>query len=233
MAVSGIAFCSLDVYSFSPNLARCEFHFHGGPSDDNDVTDLLKRVEAGGAVKVCAGKGNKIYYVATPVSKKNDVYYFYLTSVFKTPVSDTYRWEYIPPKDLLEKAVREVYMQVAANDSMRQDSGGFAQVQGVSTALFYVLNKAWVGILPSEKQFNEICCSLPILSDADTIELKKALYDGNPKDIPELWRVDFIQGNDGGSPHYTFSVANKSHRWNIDFDFNDDSIRIEHIIMLR
>lgn len=238
---SSISF-SLDVFSLSLNTNRCEFYFPGSSSVDSDVTDLLKIVKSGSAVKLCADiYGNKSYYIATRISKKNEIHYFYLRRVFKIPVSNSYRWEYSPPKDSLQFAARKVYMQRAVDGGVRQDDSGFVQVQEMSIALFDVLDKSWKGILSSEKNFNEACggflsiLSISSIISSDIKSLKRALYIDDHQDVPKLLSVEFVEGDVSSSPHYTLSLANKLHEWHVEFDFNGDSIRIESIdgIVLR
>jgi hypothetical protein len=232
LAAGGIAFYSPDGYSLSLIQSRCEFYLHGSPPNDSDAVDLLKIVEPAGAVKICTFNHDRVYYVVTPVSKKNEVHYFYLRSVFKVPVSGGYRWEYNPPKDLLPLAIRGVYMQSAVAAGVRQDDPGFVAAHGLSTALFKVLSRAWKGIENSERQFDEACCSfsmLSLLSFPDIRGLRRALYSDEQKDGVKLLSVDFVEGGDSSAPYYTLSVGDKSRMWRLDFDFNGESIRIERI----
>lgn len=236
LMVGGSMSSNLDAYSLDLNSDHCEFYFPGGSSDDSDASDLLKTVESGGAVQVCTDvNGNKGYYVASPVSKENEVHYFYLRSVFRTPVADSYRWSHTPPKDLLQKAVREIYMKSAVNGGIRQNDSGFVQVQGISTSLFGVLDKAWKGILTSEEQFKEACSGyLLILSifSSDIKALKRALYTDDPKDTPKMLSVNLIKMDDSSAPHYMFLAVNKSRGWQVNFDFKDDSINIKDISLI-
>jgi hypothetical protein len=233
LAAGGISFYSSDRYSLSLISYRCDFYFHGNSTTDSDAVDLLKIVESAGAVKICTNiNGDRVYYVATPVSKKNEVHYFHIRGVFKTPVSEGYRWEYNPPKYLLPLVIRVIYMQSAVNASVRQDDPGFASTHGLSTALFKVLSRAWKGILASERQFDEACCSfsmLSLLSYPDIKGLRRALYSSEQKEGLKLLSVDLVEGSDSTAPYYTFSVGNTSRMWRIDFDFNGESIRIERI----
>jgi hypothetical protein len=233
LAAGGIAFYSSDGYSLSLIPYRCEFYFHGNSTNDSDAVDLLKIVESAGAVKVCTNiNGDRVYYVATPVSKKNEVHYFYMRGVFKTPVSEGYRWEYNPPRYSLPLAIRVVYMQSAVNAGVRQDDPGFVSTHGLSTALFKVVSRVWKGILASEKQLDEACCSFSMLSALSYFDirgLKRALYSSEQQDGLKLLSVDFVEGGDSSGPYYRFSAGNTSRMWRIDFDFNGESIRIERI----
>jgi hypothetical protein len=233
LAAGGITFFSPDGYSLSLIPYRCEFYFHDNSPNDSDAVELLKIVESAGAVKICTNiNGDKVYYVATPVLQKNEVHYFYLRSVFKMPASEGYRWDYDPPKDLLPLSAREIYMQNAVHAGVRHDDHGFVSTQGLSTALFKVLSRAWKGILTSERQFDEACCSfsiLSLLSYSDIRSLRRALYSAEEKKLLKLLSVDFIEGGESSAPYYTFSVGDKSRMWRIDFDFNGEAIRIERI----
>lgn len=222
-------------YSFSPNTDRCEFHFHGGSSDLDDLADLLKTVKPDGAVQVCTTiSGKKGYSVASPISESSGISYFYLRRVFKVSNSDGYRWEYFPPKESRELAYREIYMHGTVGGDLRQGDSGFVQASDISAGLFSTLNKSWNGILNSEKLFDEassdLTLSAKLFSDLKT--LKRALYHDDRENIPELYRVDFDRGDDSSSPHYKLSVANKSRIWSIDFDFEGEAIKFYWVTLV-
>jgi hypothetical protein len=224
--------CGGDVYGRSELSYRCEFHFHADLTGHPGLENLLAVVKSGGAIKVCSSSTeDKVYYLASPVSEKNRVHYFSLRQIFKTPVADGFRWEYSPPKNSLQLASHEVYMQGEASGTPRQDDSGFIVAQGVTAGVFRIINDSWKGIVSSEKQFNGSCCllSMPLLlSYYDIRQLKSALYGDGHKDVPRLLGVEFVEAG-AYAPRYILSVGNKTRIWRIGFDLSGESIRIDRV----
>lgn len=225
-------------YGLDPSTERCEFHFPYDTSDKNDdaLADLLSNRKYGEAVKVCtANNREKGYYIAYAVQQKQGVRYFYLREVFKTVVADRYRWVFTPPEDETHTGTRVMYMQVGRGN-FRQDHEGFVQVEGLSIGVFKKFSESWDDILSSKKSFDRAASSISILykllpDTASQIKtLKRALY--STEDIPKISSIFYIKGNNTSFPRYSFDAENKSHAWHIDFDFDEDDIRFDHIYLI-
>lgn len=214
------------------NTDKCEFFYQGELVDDSNVAELLNAIKDGEAVKVCTGgNGNRVFYVASSVSQKGDVSFFYLTRVFRTTVNDGYRWDFIPPENKLDLAAREVYMR-SGSKGFKQDDSGFVQAKGVSVGLFSMFINAWAQVCSSEDLFSDATNSMPMLRklSSDVKLLKNALFNDGDNDVkPKILRVEYVPGADFESPHYVLSVAHGSHTWDVEFDFFSDAISFESI----
>ena len=219
-------------YGLDQSSDSCEFYFFGDQGSDTDALALLAVAKPGEAVKVCTGSnGNKVYYVASAVSQKGGVTYFCTNRVFKGSSSDEPRWELVPPDNLLHLEIREAYMQVGTG-ILKQDHVGFIRVKGMSAGLFGALSNLWGSVRSSEKYFDEAVNSLSMLSklSSDTRALRRALY--RDRDAPAILTASYVEGNNSRPPHYTFSVVDRSHMWNIEFDFVGAAISFENIILI-
>lgn len=223
---------STNSYGSDRSSQTCEFYFHSAESNADEVTDLLKKLGAGAAVKVCTGSnGRKGYFAATPIAEKPGVSYYYLSRVFKVSVAEGYRWDLIPPKPDLGSSYRGVFMQRTVDSSVRQDDAGFIQVSGISTGLFGIISREWENIASSKNSFDKASSNLPMFvkSSSEVKTLKNAFYDVEHTKRAKLDSISFDIGNDSGFPHYSFMVSDEIRVWIIEFDIAGERIIFENI----
>lgn len=225
---------STAAFGLSPRMDHCEFVFKGEATDDSDILELLALVQSGGAVNFCTGvNGGRGYSLASAVSQKDDVSYFYKTRVFRKEVDEGHSWEFTPPLGSVQMGGRIAYVRSGVDD-VRQDAEGFVSVFGMPIDEFRALRKAWREIGTAKWLFWKAASNMSLInmffSFSDTWSLRKALYDDG-KGSPSIGAVNCFKRQGSVSRRCALTLEDIPSMWSIEFVMIDDTIGFESVYL--